>query len=40
MPHILERGLTERTMNRLNKRAQASGRSLQQEVKDILDVRR
>jgi antitoxin FitA len=37
MPHILVRGLDEKTITRLKERARASGRSLQQEVKSILE---
>jgi plasmid stability protein len=37
MPEILVRGLDQRTVERLKKRAKISGRSLQQEVKDILE---
>jgi plasmid stability protein len=37
MPEILVRGLERRTVERLKERARSSGRSLQQEVKDILE---
>jgi len=37
MPQILVRGLDEKTVRRLKERARTSGRSLQQEVKDILE---
>ena len=36
MPEILVRGLDQKTVRRLKERARISGRSLQQEVKDIL----
>ena len=36
MPEILVRGLDPGTLRRLKQRARRSGRSLQQEVKDIL----
>jgi antitoxin FitA len=36
MPEILVRGLDQKTVKRLKERARISGRSLQQEVKDIL----
>jgi plasmid stability protein len=36
MPEILVRGLDQGTLRRLKQRARSSGRSLQQEVKDIL----
>lgn len=36
MPEILVRGLDQETVRRLKERARISGRSLQQEVKDIL----
>ena len=37
MPEILVRGLNEKTVKRLKERARISGRSLQQEVKEILE---
>jgi plasmid stability protein len=37
MPQILVRGLDEKTVRRLKERARTSGRSLQQEVKEILE---
>ena len=37
MPHILVRGLSQRTLDRLKERARISGRSLQQEVTNILE---
>ncbi len=37
MPQILVRGLDEKTVRRLKARARTSGRSLQQEIKDILE---
>lgn len=37
MPDILVRGLDRQTVKRLKERARTSGRSLQQEVKDILE---
>src|SRR5437867_2414290 len=37
MPEILVRGLDQKTVKRLKERARISGRSLQQEVKDILE---
>ena len=37
MPQLLVRGLAQKTVKRLKARARISGRSLQQEVKDILD---
>jgi plasmid stability protein len=37
MPEILVRGLDRQTVERLKERARISGRSLQQEVKDILE---
>lgn len=37
MPEILVRGLDRETIDRLKRRARASGRSLQQEVKAILE---
>jgi plasmid stability protein len=37
MPEILVRGLDQKTVKRLKERARLSGRSLQQEVKDILE---
>jgi plasmid stability protein len=37
MPEILVRGLDQKTVKRLKERASVSGRSLQQEVKDILE---
>jgi plasmid stability protein len=37
MPEILVRGLGQKTVRRLKERARISGRSLQQEVKDILE---
>lgn len=37
MPEILVRGLDPKTVKRLKERARISGRSLQQEVKDILE---
>ena len=37
MPEILVRGLDQKTVKRLKDRARTSGRSLQQEVKDILE---
>jgi plasmid stability protein len=37
MPEILVRSLNEKTVKRLKERARISGRSLQQEVKDILE---
>jgi antitoxin FitA len=37
MPEILVRGLGQKTVKRLKERARISGRSLQQEVKDILE---
>jgi plasmid stability protein len=37
MRQILIRGLSERTVQRLKRRARSRGRSLQQEVKAILD---
>jgi plasmid stability protein len=37
MPDILVRGLDRKTVERLKERARVSGRSLQQEVKDILE---
>ena len=37
MSQILVRRISPRTVNRLKKRAAASGRSLQSEVKSILD---
>lgn len=37
MPEILVRGLDQKTVKRLKDRARLSGRSLQQEVKDILE---
>ena len=37
MPNILVRGLSQKTVDRLKERARTSGRSLQQEVKDILE---
>jgi len=36
MPEILVRGLDQKTVKRLKERARISGRSLQQQVKDIL----
>jgi plasmid stability protein len=36
VPEILVRGLDRKTVERLKERARLSGRSLQQEVKDIL----
>jgi plasmid stability protein len=37
MPDILVRGLGRETVERLKRRAKASGRSLQQEVKTVLE---
>lgn len=37
MPSILVRGLDAKTVQRLREQAQLNGRSLQQEVKDILE---
>jgi plasmid stability protein len=37
MPEILVRGLDQETLDRLKRRARTSGRSLQQEVKAILE---
>ena len=37
MPEILVRGLDREIIDRLKRRARASGRSLQQEVKAILE---
>lgn len=37
MRQILVRGLADRTVRRLKRRARSQGRSLQQEVKAILD---
>lgn len=37
MPEILVRGLDQKTVKRLKERARISGRSLQQEVKAILE---
>ena len=37
MPEILVRGLDPKTVKRLKERARISGRSLQQEVKDIME---
>jgi plasmid stability protein len=37
VPEILVRGLGQKTVKRLKKRARLSGRSLQQEVKSILE---
>ena len=37
MPEILVRGLDPTTVKRLKERARLRGRSLQQEVKDILE---
>jgi antitoxin FitA len=37
MASILVRGLNEATMHRLKERARLNGRSLQQEVKEILE---
>ena len=37
MASILVRGLDERTIHRLKERARLDGRSLQQEVKEILE---
>ena len=37
MPEILVRDLNQKTVKRLKERAKVSGRSLQQEVKDILE---
>jgi antitoxin FitA len=37
MPSILVRGLDDKILHRLKERARLNGRSLQQEVKDILD---
>ncbi len=37
MPEILVRGLDQKTVKRLKQRAKISGRSLQQEVRDILE---
>ena len=37
MPDILVRGLDRKTVERLKARARIGGRSLQQEVKDILE---
>lgn len=37
MPSILVRGLDSRTIRRLEERARLNGRSLQQEVKEILE---
>jgi plasmid stability protein len=37
MPEILVRGLDDKTVKRLKERARRSGRSLQQEVKHILE---
>jgi len=37
MPGILVRGLDQKTVERLKQKARARGRSLQQEVKDILE---
>jgi plasmid stability protein len=37
VPEILVRGLDQKTVKRLKERARISGRSLQQEVKDILE---
>jgi plasmid stability protein len=37
MPEILVRGLDQTTVKRLKERARLRGRSLQQEVKDILE---
>jgi plasmid stability protein len=37
MPQILVRGLDRKTVERLKVRARIGGRSLQQEVKDILE---
>jgi plasmid stability protein len=37
MPHILVRRLSQAIVDRLKKRARINGRSLQQEVRDILE---
>lgn len=37
MPHILVRGLDTKIVERLKQRARASGRSVQQEVKAIIE---
>jgi plasmid stability protein len=37
VPSILVRGLDPRTVQRLKERARANGRSLQQEMREILD---
>jgi plasmid stability protein len=37
MPSILVRGLDQKTIQRLKERARLNGRSLQQEVKEILE---
>lgn len=37
MPQILVRGLERKTVQRLKQRARVGGRSLQQEVKSILE---
>jgi hypothetical protein len=37
MPAILVRGLDVKTVQRLKEQGQLNGRSLQQEVKDILE---
>jgi plasmid stability protein len=37
MPSILVRGLDPKTLRRLKERARLNGRSLQQEIKEILE---
>ena len=37
MPHVLVRGLSQETVNRLKERARINGRSLQQEARKILE---